>query len=1515
MSIDRHSAHETAESSANIVHLPKRDEPVYPDGVRYGVLGTLAVQDANGGLLRLGGPARRRLLAALLSRPGRVVPVDVLIDDLWADAPPMTAEKTLQSHIVRLRDDLGRSGGTSPLITEPGGYRLEVDPSCIDSWCFERDMGHAKTCMSDGDAGAALALLDQALSWWRGEAYAEFPDAAFAVGERLRLTELHNVALEARTDAALALGAGAELVGELEGRVLVEPYRERTWEQLVVSLYRSGRQGDALGAYQRARSRLVDDLGLEPSAQLRELESRVLAQDPELLPPRVAVVHLHPQGAAEQASSGALALDTQTDLAEETFTPVTTRPVAPECPYPGLRPFGEDDAALFVGRERLTAELAGRLVDNDLVVVVGASGAGKSSLLRAGLVPALRGGGIPGSAAWRITVVTPGTQPTSALAGRLGELVVVDQFEEVFTLGTADTIRAVDARLRDLLATGTRVVLALRADFYDRLTELTSFASRVGNVTVLVGPLTEDETRRAVIQPAQRVGVTVLPAVADQILEDIRGASGSLPLMSAALERAWRERTGDRITLEDYVAGGGVHGALEAMAEEAFSGLGPAEQAAARRILLRLAAHVGGSWVRRPAPAQELAPSSDLAAQRALQELVTWRLVTAGPLTVELTHEALLTRWPRLQLWLDERAAVAEQLEFLGTAAAAWEHDARPAEDVLRGPRLQAALDWESEHPDDFTALEVAYLEASRASVDSELRTERKRRRRLTGIAAGVTVLALVAATLAAVAVRASNSASAAAVVSSSGRLAAESTTVTDPQLAALLAALALRQHDSADSRAALFTALARGGGDLWSAKTVDRVNWVGASNDGKTILVGDSHQNISRVDPVHHTVQLVWGAPGGAFADLSPDGKFLVVCGAPDQGPGTNARSVVIDAQTGRHIVALPYETSFVGQPACGQFTRDGRWYLQQALSSSSADPGATPADQVAVYSVGDWLARPRILAVHPGIVGLAAASDEAALWLQNGQLLILNPATLRVTKTVRRNDLAGCTPRGTCGLAMSPDGRWIGYTTATNSHAPQLLSTSGLEATSVVAQGLAAPITRLGFSPDSRRLAVTGIDGSVLVLAANTSATTLFEHRGTGTGELGLAWSGTGAQTALYTGGLSSLVSSWNLNPVADIVHMGKARAPADDHGNFANGFYIDSYSPPNGPLILFRENMLTGRRDDVTVPLDHKVGEYCEWENFSIDGSHATALVMDAAGNARAIAVDFASHTMIESYRAPEWQSQMGAPYLETALSANGHFLYVATGRQQIRTIDLRTKQIISTVNVNFKTNNSQPMNAFIFTGDPYGRLLVWEEEQFRPAAASSADGITRIWSPDARRTLLLVDPKTGAVTAHVKELTLPTSWTWSPDGRRLAFTTANGTLRIFDSRTLRQLTPGVTTTNASPLTLSWAPDQSMLVASASDGQVSLWDAATLRQLGPGVTLGHNGEAWAFYDKNGSISGYMPSSIDDQRADRWFTMPGTPQSWLKAACTYAGRDLTNAEWTTYVGTGRKTPVCSNT
>ena len=638
--------------------------------------------------------------------------------------------------------------------------------------------------------------------------------------------------MSACLDSNDAVAAAAEA----EARLRDDPYRERLWELLVLALYRQGRQGDALAAYRRARVELSDGLGVDPGPRLRELEAQVLAQDPTLL----------------------------------AVSAMTRQP----CPYKGLARYDAADADLFVGRERLVEELVARLVDERLLVVVGPSGAGKSSLVRAGLVPALAGGALPGSDAWPVVVMVPGSEPLGASGGRPRRptgLLVVDQAEEALLADDGACLIPFGDRLLDAVGDEIRVVLVLRADFFGLLAEHSVLARRAGPATVLVGPPDERELRRIITEPAARVGLRVEPALVDVIVSEFRDRPGALPVLSTALVRTWEHRDGDTLSVASYRSGGGVEAALQRVGEEAWAALDDdAQRAACRRLLLRLALNENGSWVRRWAKRTDLVRPDDPAAAAALAVLTNKRLVVARAEDVGIAHEALLTGWPRLHDWLEDGRSRADVRERLAVAVSAWEEGDRDPAELYHGTRLQAALDLAAATPDDLTPLERAFLtesadEADRQLAEQRARADREARgRRRARVVAGVLAVTLAfAASAGGYAVTQQRKAAQAAVTADAGRLGALARAGGDYDRSLLLAAQAVTLDPTSETEGDLFATLLRGDGVLATMRAPHTVQATTFTPDGRSILAVTSAGEVEQ-----------WSAHGGRAQALFQLGK-----------------------------------------------------------------------------------------------------------------------------------------------------------------------------------------------------------------------------------------------------------------------------------------------------------------------------------------------------------------------------------------------------------------------------------------------------------------------------------------------------------------------------------------------------------------------------------------------------------------------------------------------------------------
>jgi hypothetical protein len=290
------------------------------------------------------------------------------------------------------------------------------------------------------------------------------------------------------------------------------------------------------------------------------------------------------------------------------------------CPFKGLAFFDVDDAEVFFGRERLVAEMVARLAGAPLMGVVGPSGSGKSSALRAGLLASLAAGVLPGSDDWGLALLRPGAHPVAALEQataaalpRARMIVAVDQFEEAFTACGDESERAAFV---EALVAGARdprrralVLVAVRADFYGRCAAYPELARLLGANHALVGPLRRDELRRAIELPARRAGLRVERDLVDALIADVEGEPGALPLLSTSLLELWQRRDGRRLRMSAYQQAGGVHGAVARLAERAYERLDPERRELARRILLRLAGEGEGERelvVRRRVPLDEL---------------------------------------------------------------------------------------------------------------------------------------------------------------------------------------------------------------------------------------------------------------------------------------------------------------------------------------------------------------------------------------------------------------------------------------------------------------------------------------------------------------------------------------------------------------------------------------------------------------------------------------------------------------------------------------------------------------------------------------------------------------------------------------------------------------------------------------------------------------------------------------------------------------------------------------------
>src|SRR5215207_4661812 len=403
-------------------------------------------------------------------------------------------------------------------------------------------------------------------------------------------------------------------------------------------------------------------------------------------------------------------------------------PVSTEspCPYKALAAFGFEDANAFFGRERLVAQLVSRLAVESMLVVVGPSGSGKSSLVRAGLLPALADGALPASQNWVLEVVQPRAEadwltPFQPTARDSHRVVVVDQAEEIFTaLDQVQQQRMLEAIVACADSTATKVVLTIRSDFLDRCAAHAPLAERLTGRDVLVGAMTDDELRRAIELPARRLGFDLQPGLAEIVLEEVRDSASGLPLLSTALAETWRRRDGRLLTLDGYRASGAVRGAVSRLAESAYETLPESLRPIARRVFVRLADTGEYNDVRRRRHVDDLT-GADPAARVVIERFVDHRLLTRDGDQVEVAHEALLRAWPRLRAWIDDDTDGRRVRQRVVDGARRWTAAGRDDAELLGGTTLQAALDWRVANDGQLTAAEQQFVEASEAAANRQL--------------------------------------------------------------------------------------------------------------------------------------------------------------------------------------------------------------------------------------------------------------------------------------------------------------------------------------------------------------------------------------------------------------------------------------------------------------------------------------------------------------------------------------------------------------------------------------------------------------------------------------------------------------------------------------------------------------------------------------------------------------------------------------------------------------------------
>lgn len=1698
--------------------------------VKYRVLGPLMAARGSAPC-ELGGPRQKMVLAALLANGNRVVSRDALIDAVWSSDPPTAAKASLHSYVSNLRKELGED----QISSEGGGYRIVVDHDSLDARLFESMVDQARSRLPD-DPAASLSAFRDALALWYGSPYGDLGWEPALRIEAIRLEELRLVAVEDWIEADLTLGQHERVIGQLQSLVREHPYRERFHAQLMLALYRAGRQVEALRVFEDCRRRFAEELGIDPTPELQQLEQQILEHDPGLAVPgrqpgqlpaqtnavrgfevrerigegEMGVAYLafqpsagrqvvlkqirdeyanHPQflqsfdaeaqliarlehphvlslldywrdpdGAylvtpysrgstlADLLRSGGLEirvaltvleqvgdalayahrqgavhgnikptnvlLDEQgrgylTDFAigprprdpagfpmtrslaymspeerrGETPTPksdiysfgvlalhsltgvepqlpsfeeqlgrlpahlagVVARatddlpakrqadmeeflqqlrrangitvsdgarqksPVGVRNPYRGLHAFTEADAIDFHGRDTLTGQLVGAVGSSRLVAVVGPSGIGKSSVVRAGLVPALRAGGLPSSDQWLITEMLPGSHPFEELelalrrvavhhpANLIEQLVsddtgllraarqilppdsqlvlVIDQFEELFSVNIQEATRRlfIEGLVRAVRdeATGLRVILTLRADFFDLPLRYQEFADLLTDGLVTVRQPSPQELFEAITNPASGVGIGLEDGLVEQIIRDVEEQPGGLPLLQFSLTELFAKRQGNLLTAEGYKETGGVLGALGGRAEELYDQLQPSGKQAARQLFLRLVdVHEGGDATRRRVRRAELneLPVDQPALETVLSQFGAHRFLTfdrdpvsRGP-TVEIAHEAMLRQWGRLTEWVNARQQDLIQHQRLRMSTQEWADSDKDPSFLLRGRHLGQLEAWAAETPIVLTSHESEYLTASRGLRDAELATTRGRRRLLLGsLVAGL----VVTTTLAGIALGQKSAAERQTRITTARELAAQSALALeeDPDLAILLA-LEAADVTMASGEPVLPEAV----GALQRAVQTSRAEF--RLDDGSIFVKASPDGSLLATDSVEPGTMVIWDARSGSRlftlpsvgesvggAAFSPVDDMLAVAyeypSPENQGPAV----VVWSGSTGAELFRLTGPDPVNQRPV---FSPDGR-------SVAAASTSANSDSRVTVWDLSEGSIRSSFQ-VEGGAFEVQFARDGSSL-------LVTEPVAQRVgfysPDTGELFDSLVTPGFSPWSQALDPAGQRLAL--ADDEDRMQMWDLERMELRFMV-EGPGNPIT---WSLDGRTLATGGAGGAVFLVDPATGDVRM-TLRGHTSRMLGVNFIPPGDQLASVAFGGETIVS--NVAP-----------AGPDELGAIA----IGSGTPFSWQFARDGAEMLVSTHEGTVEQVDVASGRRMALltdqlgaisgqfgPKISPDLRYVASLTPDGGSSVRVVP----SFEVVSEL--PPCVTPMAFGPEGTLLAVDGRLACTADGGTpplftapasadlRSRVIDLTTREVVVDM-------GEKMVHAAVFSPD--GRYLA-------TIATSGADLLFEIY-----------DVGTGALLAALDRVALVA--TFAPDGDLLAWGSVTGKAGIINLAALAQ---GTDPEHAIVFAQSAHFGQvtgialngrgTLATAGAGDQLVRLWDITSGEVVGefgtdraPGrrayVAFSPDGSYLSYSDASGVIRRYtldVDSLID--LATRRLTRSMTPDECLR-------------------------------
>jgi WD40 repeat protein len=1127
-------------------------------------------------------------------------------------------------------------------------------------------------------------------------------------------------------------------------------------------------------------------------------------------------------------------------------TPISPAPARITNPYKGLRPFQENDADDFFGRRALIEQLLARLAHSPFLAVVGPSGSGKSSAVKAGLIPSLRKGFLPGSDKWFVAEMVPGRHPLEALEQALWPvavnpppslvepmargsrgvlrtvrrilpdedkatlLLIIDQFEELFTLVDNRPRRDhfIDSILTALAEPGSplRVVITMRADFYDRPLQQQALGRWLKENTEVVLPLSPEELVAAISKPAARVGVVPEEGLVAAIAADLRDEPGMLPLLQYTLTELFTQRENGRMTLATYEGIGGTSGALARRAEDLYTDLGPTGQDAVRQLFLRLVnlgegsedsrrrvlraelIGIAGSLI--ASDSSETALRPEAVVENVLELFGRYRLltfdhdpVTRAP-TVEVAHEALMHQWPRLRGWLDEGREDIRLQRLLANGATEWHASDMKAGYLLRGARLQHFENWAADNRMALSGEEQAYLQASLAARDRreaeavarrareealEARS-RNRLRYLVGVLAAAAVLATILSLLAINFARRMQ-AEARVAISRELAAAAVSNLEVDPERSVLLALAGLDAIHTIEAENALHRALP----ELHLLQTLTGhdqiVESLAISPDGSrlasaaygTVIVWE----VATGEEIHRfsaSDDIIFGM------DFTPDGRKLITA-SEDQ------LARIWDSVTGAQLGQIDHGSSL----SAVSVSPDG-----SRLVTAGADAVARVWDMASgrqIMALRGHAESIRAGSLHPGGV-ISVAFTPDGQWIitggADGTVRLWNAANGKVMSVLSEHTnevYIAPGPDGNHMLTAGFDGQVIIWDIAPDKPTPErVLSLYHAD----------EPVRAAAFSPDGKTVAVAGQDGAATVWDATSGQRLLrlVGHQGL-VDDLTFTRDG----NKLVTAAEDQTVKVWDM-------------APERERLTIADGNPLHVAYHPGG------EQLATAHPDGTIRIRDSATGQALLTLPGHPDLPEESALYLTFSPDGMILASSSWDRT------ARLWDVGSG----ELMLTLAGHDGFV------------------------WQTAFS-PDGARVVTAGQDGSAKIWDTTTGKELFALSNDQrqvLDVAYSPDGRRiavagcpnsTVAIWDGVNGQLLELLETGNCLNSVAFSPDGRRLAAGRTDGAAVILDlSETIGQVVHTLTGHTGLIQRLAFSPDGERLATASFDGTAKVWNLDT-------------------------------------------------------------------------------------